>query len=244
MDTEALIEFDQVEAGYGNLRVLHKASFRAREGLITLLTGANGAGKSTAMKTLFGVIRPTSGDVRLRGRSIVGRTPRDMLELGMSYVPQDRSLFPSLSVYHNLELGGIMLPRKQLRPRIEEVLERFPRLRERVQSQASTLSGGERKQLEIARALLLRPDILLVDEPSIGLSPKIVGEVFDLLGRLAADGKTILVVEQNVRSALKVAHHAYGMELGRIVLDLPADSILDNPEFNRLLLGGHVADAA
>ena len=244
MGTEALIEFDQVEAGYGNLTILHKASFQVREGLITLLTGANGAGKSTAMKTLFGVIRPGGGDIRLRGQSIVGRTPRDMLELGMAYVPQDRSLFPSLSVYHNLELGGIMLPRKQLRTRIEEVLERFPRLRERVHSQASTLSGGERKQLEIARALLLRPEILLVDEPSIGLSPKIVGEVFELLGRLASDGKTILVVEQNVRSALKVAHHAYGMELGRIVLDLPAESILDNPEFNRLLLGGHVADAA
>ena len=244
MATESLIEFDNVEAGYGSLTILQKASLSVREGLITLLTGANGAGKSTALKALFGVIRATSGDIRLGGKSIVGHSPRNMLDLGMAYVPQDRSLFPGLSVYQNLELGGIMLPRKQIRARIEEVLERFPRLRERANSQACTLSGGERKQLEIARALLLRPSILLIDEPSIGLSPKIVGEVFDLLGKLAADGKTILLVEQNVRSALKVAHHVYGMEMGRILIDMPADGVMDDPAFTRLLLGGHVPEAA
>lgn len=240
MGTDALIEFDSVVAGYGNLTILQQASFSVREGMITLLTGANGAGKTTALKTLFGVIRPNSGDIRVNGKSTAGFTPRQMLDLGIAYVPQDRTLFPSLSVYHNLELGGITLPRKQIRERIEEVLERFPRIRERIQSQASTLSGGERKQLEIARALLLRPRIMLIDEPSIGLSPKIVSEVFELLGKLAAAGTTVLVVEQNVRSALKVSHHAYGMEMGRITLDLPADQILDNPDFNRLLLGGHV----
>ncbi len=240
MGTEALIEFDHVVAGYGNLTILQKASFSVREGMITLLTGANGAGKSTALKTLFGLIRPNSGDIRVNGTSTVGYTPRQMLDLGIAYVPQERTLFPSLSVYHNLELGAITLSRKEIRERIDEVLERFPRIRERIQSQSSTLSGGERKQLEIARALLLRPRIMLIDEPSIGLSPKIVSEVFELLGQLTVAGTTVLVVEQNVRSALKVAHHAYGMEMGAITLDLPADQILDNPEFNRLLLGGHV----
>ena len=241
MATDALIEFQDVVSGYGSLTILNQASFRVAEGSITLLTGANGAGKSTAVKTLFGMIQPSAGQVRVRGESVIGKTPRQMLAMGMAYVPQDRSLFPSLSVLHNLELGGITLPRREIRARVDEVLARFPRLAERIGSQASTLSGGERKQLEIGRALLLRPSILLIDEPSIGLSPKIVGEVFQLLQELAAAGTTVLVVEQNIRSALKVAHHAYAMEMGRIVIDLPADRMLDDPSFTRLLLGGHAA---
>lgn len=238
-----LIEFDKVVAGYGSLTILNEISFDIREGEITLMTGANGAGKSTMLKTLFGLVTPISGEIRLDGQSIVGRTPRELLDFGVAYVPQERTLFPSLSVYHNLELGGMILPRRQVNERIDEVLKLFPRLGERIGNQASTLSGGERKQLEIGRALLLHPRVLLIDEPSIGLSPKIVGEVFQLLRQLAASGTTVFVVEQNIRSALKVSDRALAMEMGRVVIDLPACEMLNDPSFNRLLLGGHVAAA-
>jgi branched-chain amino acid transport system ATP-binding protein len=142
-------------------------------------------------------------------------------------------------VQHNLELGGITLPRAARGPRIDEVLGRFPRLRERLKSQASTLSGGEQKQLEVGRALLLRPRVLLIDEPSIGLSPKLVQEVMSLLRQLADQGVTVLIVEQNVRTALKFADRALVLEMGRLALDRPAGQLLDDPNLNRLFLGGH-----
>ncbi len=158
-------------------------------------------------------------------------------------MPQGRNLFPGLTVLHNLELGGITLPRGVLADRIEEVFQRFPRLKERSGNQASTLSGGEQKQLEIGRALLLRPRVLLIDEPSIGLSPKISQEVLRLLRALTDAGTTILIVEQNVRSALAVADRALVLETGRLALDRPASALLDDPDLNRLFLGGHAPAA-
>jgi branched-chain amino acid transport system ATP-binding protein len=172
------------------------------------------------------------------GKDINGTPPRAMLDLGVAFVPQGRNLFGSLSVLHNLELGGITLPRKVIHERIPEVLERFPRLRERLHNQASTLSGGEQKQLEIGRALLLRPRVLLIDEPSIGLSPLISREVFRLLRELADGGTTVLMVEQNVRSALKFANRALVLEMGHLALDRPASELLNDPDLNRLFLGG------
>lgn len=233
------IEFDNVVAGYSpTLTILHELSFRARKGEITLLVGPNGAGKSTALKTLFGLLRPRGGDVRLEGESMLGRGPRDMLARGVAYVPQGRNLFGSLSVLHNLELGGITLQeRALLRERIGEVLARFPRLRERQANQASTLSGGEQKQLEVGRALLLRPRVILIDEPSIGLSPIISQDVFRLLRQLADGGTTVLMVEQNVRSALKYADRALVLEMGKLALDRPAGELLRDPDLNRLFLG-------
>jgi branched-chain amino acid transport system ATP-binding protein len=159
-------------------------------------------------------------------------------------VPQGRNLFGSLSVRHNLELGGITLPRAALGARIDEVLARFPRIRQRIDNQASTMSGGEQKQLEIGRALLLRPRVLLIDEPSIGLSPILVQEVMSLLRQLADAGTTVLMVEQNVRTALKYANRALVLEMGRLALDRPASSLLDDPDLNRLFLGGHARTAA
>jgi branched-chain amino acid transport system ATP-binding protein len=160
-----------------------------------------------------------------------------MLGKGVAFVPQGRNLFGSLSVLHNLELGGIIL-KKSLKERIAEVLERFPRIRERLANQASTLSGGEQKQLEIGRALLLRPRVLLIDEPSIGLSPLISQDVFKLLRALADAGATVLMVEQNVRSALAYADRALVLEMGRLALDRPAGELLQDPDLNRLFLGG------
>ena len=235
------IEFRQVVAGYSpTLTILNELSFDARDGEITLLIGPNGAGKSTALKTLFGLLAPRSGDIRLGGKSVAGTTPRAMLSQGVAFVPQGRNLFGSLSVLHNLELGGVTLPRRLLDERIGEVLARFPRIGERLRNQASTLSGGEQKQLEVGRALLLRPRVILIDEPSIGLSPLISQEVFRLLRTLADGGTTVLMVEQNVRSALKFADRALVLEMGRLALDRPASELLHDPNLNRLFLGGSV----
>jgi branched-chain amino acid transport system ATP-binding protein len=239
------IEFRQVVAGYSpTLTILDELSFVARDGEITLLIGPNGAGKSTALKTLFGLLTPRSGDIRLGGNSVAGTTPRAMLAAGVAFVPQGRNLFGSLSVLHNLELGGITLPRRLLDERMRDVLARFPRIRERLANQASTLSGGEQKQLEIGRALLLRPRVILIDEPSIGLSPLISQEVFRLLRSLADGGTTVLMVEQNVRSALKFADRALVLEMGRLALDRPASELLHDPHLNRLFLGGSARKAS
>ncbi|HEY5366450.1 MAG TPA: ABC transporter ATP-binding protein [Casimicrobiaceae bacterium] len=237
-----IIEFDNVVAGYTpSLTILNRTTLDARAGEITLLIGPNGAGKSTVLKTLFGMLVPRSGEVRFEGAPINGASQRALLARGIAFVPQGRNLFGSLSVRHNLELGGITLPRGELKGRIDEVLARFPRIRERIDNQASTLSGGEQKQLEIGRALLLRPRVLLIDEPSIGLSPKLVQEVMTLLRALSDAGTTVLMVEQNVRTALKYAHRALVLEMGRLALDRPASELLQHPDLNRLFLGGHAA---
>ncbi|HSU45237.1 MAG TPA: ABC transporter ATP-binding protein [Casimicrobiaceae bacterium] len=238
---EPIIVFDDVVAGYSpSLTILNGTTFDVRRSEITLLIGPNGAGKSTVLKTLFGMLTPRAGEIRFEGARINGRTPRELLAQGLAFVPQGRNLFASLSVRHNLELGGITLPRADLAGRIEEVLVRFPRIGERLDSQASTLSGGEQKQLEVSRALLLRPRVLLIDEPSIGLSPKLVQQVMTLLRALADAGTTVLMVEQNVRTALKYANRALVLEMGRLALDRPAAALLDDPDLNRLFLGGHV----
>ena len=242
--SERIIEFEHVSAGYSpSLTILNDLTLDARRAEITLLIGPNGAGKSTVLKTLFGLLVPRQGEIRFEGKSIGGRSPRSLLAEGIAFVPQGRNLFGSLSVRHNLELGGITLPRAELPGRIEEVLQRFPRIRERIDNQASTLSGGEQKQLEVGRALLLRPRVLLIDEPSIGLSPKLVQEVMTLLRRLADGGTTVLMVEQNVRTALKYADRALVLETGRLALDRPASELLGDPDLNRLFLGGAAQQA-
>ena len=238
------IEFREVVAGYSpTLTILNQLSFVARDGEITLLIGPNGAGKSTALKTLFGLLVPRSGSIALDGREIAGSAPRQMLAYGVAFVPQGRNLFGSLSVLHNLELGGITL-KSGLASRMDEVLARFPRIRERLQNQASTLSGGEQKQLEIGRALLLRPRVLLIDEPSIGLSPLISQEVFRLLRTLADGGTTVIMIEQNGKSALNFADRALVLEMGRLALERPAAQLLHEPDLHRLFLGGSVQRAA
>lgn len=240
----SLIELEGVVAGYGNLTILDELTLDARAAEITLLIGPNGAGKSTVLKTVFGMLTPRAGTLRFEGRPIGGKSPRELLGLGIAFVPQGRNLFPALSVRHNLELGGVTLPRKLLPRRIEAVLERFPRLRERIDNQASTLSGGEQKQLEIGRALLLEPRVLLIDEPSIGLSPKVSQDVFRLLRGLVDAGTTVLIVEQNVRSALAIANRAIALANGRRALDRPAAELLKDPNLNRLFLGGGPAPTA
>jgi branched-chain amino acid transport system ATP-binding protein len=245
MAAEKIIEFERVVAGYTpSLTILNELTLDARRGEITLLIGPNGAGKSTVLRTLFGMLVPRSGEVRFEGKRVNGKSQRDLLAEGIAFVPQGRNLFGSLSVRHNLELGGITLPRAELAGRIAEVLARFPRIKERIDNQASTMSGGEQKQLEVGRALLLRPRVILIDEPSIGLSPKLVQEVMMLLRELADAGTTVLMVEQNVRTALKYSNRALVLEMGRLALDRPASELLADPDLNRLFLGGHVQAAA
>jgi len=241
---ESIIEFDRVVAGYSpSVTILNELTLDARKAEITLLIGPNGAGKSTVLKTLFGMLIPRTGEIRFEGKRVNGKSQRELLAEGIAFVPQGRNLFGSLSVRHNLELGGITLPRRELAARIEEVLARFPRIRERIDNQASTMSGGEQKQLEVGRALLLRPRVLLIDEPSIGLSPKLVQDVFVLLRALTDAGTTVLMVEQNVRTALKYANRALVLEMGRLALDRAASELLGDPNLNRLFLGGHAPSA-
>jgi branched-chain amino acid transport system ATP-binding protein len=236
-----LITFDGVVAGYGALTILNELSFSVRQGEITLLIGPNGAGKSTVLKTLFGLAPPRAGAIRFKGRAVGGSTPAAMLRQGIAFVPQGRNLFASLSVRHNLELGAITLPPGQRKARFDEAIARFPHLQQRIDNQASTLSGGEQKQLEIARALQLRPDVILIDEPSIGLSPIVNQQVFALLRDLANGGATILMVEQNVRAALAVSDRVLLLESGRLMLDSPAGTLLDDPDLNRVFLGKTIA---
>ena len=238
------IEFDDVVAGYKDFMILNNLSFKVRRGSITLLLGPNGAGKSTVLKTLFGLLKPRQGRVLLDGQNISGASQKELLAKGIAFVPQGRNLFGQLTVFQNLELGGITLGTKLTHERIPEVLELFPRVKERLHSQASALSGGEQKQLEVGRALLLRPKVLLIDEPSIGLSPLVVRDVFKLLQKLAAEGTTILMVEQNVKSALKISDEAIALESGQLVLHKKASELLADPNIERLFLGGgHAAGA-
>ena len=238
--TTPCIEFKDVVAGYKDFMILNDLSFSVPTGSITLLIGPNGAGKSTVLKTLFGLLTPKKGHVYLNGEEITGSNQKDLLAKGIAFVPQGRNLFGQLSVYENLELGGITIGMKTTHERIPEVLEFFPRVKERMNSAASSLSGGEQKQLEIGRALLLRPKVLLIDEPSIGLSPIVVQDVFKLLRKLADQGTTVLMVEQNVKSALKYSDDAIALESGRLVLHQSAAEILADPEMDRLFLGASV----
>lgn len=245
MMSDTCIQFDDVVAGYKDFMILNNLSFTARTGSITLLIGPNGAGKSTVLKTLFGLLKPRQGRITLNGDDVTGADPKTLLARGIAFVPQGRNLFGNLSVYENLELGGITLGMKTTHERMPEVLEFFPRVKERLHSRASALSGGEQKQLEIGRALLLRPKVLLIDEPSIGLSPLIVQDVFRLLRRLAEQGTTVLMVEQNVKSALQYSDEAIALESGRLVLHKAAADILADPNMERLFLGGaHTAGVA
>jgi branched-chain amino acid transport system ATP-binding protein len=241
---DTCIEFVDVVAGYKDFMILNNLSFKAKRGTITLLLGPNGAGKSTVLKALFGLLKPRQGKILLDGVEVNGSSQKALLAQGIAFVPQGRNLFGQLSVFENLELGGITLGMKTTHERIPEVLEFFPRVKERMHSPAAALSGGEQKQLEIGRALLLRPKVILIDEPSIGLSPLVVQDVFKLLRRLADQGTTVLMVEQNVKSALKISDEAIALESGRLVLQKPASDLLADPNIERLFLGGAHTTAA
>jgi branched-chain amino acid transport system ATP-binding protein len=244
MAGESVLELDRVVGGYGQMTILNGTSFAVKRGAITTIIGPNGAGKSTVFKAIFGMLAVRSGRIALDGTDITNWTPRRMLEAGVIYVPQGRNIFPELSVLHNLELGAVAARGVPDMPaRVEAALGRFPALKAKARQQASTLSGGEQKQLEIARGLLLDPKMVLIDEPSIGLSPLMVAETFGILKDLRARGVTILMVEQNARSALEISDEAIVLELGQTRMQGPARQILEDPQVGQLFLGGVMKQA-
>jgi branched-chain amino acid transport system ATP-binding protein len=237
--TDAILEMIDVVAGYGKMTILHGTTFQVKRNTITTVIGPNGAGKSTAFKTIFGMLRAQSGGIRFDGDEITNLTPRDLIARGICYVPQGRNIFPELSVKHNLEFGGVVAPKGfDLAGRMEVAMERFPVLRRKANHQASTLSGGEQKMLEIARGLVLEPKLMLIDEPSIGLSPILVADLFQILKGLRDRGITILMIEQNAKRALENSDYGLVLELGRTRIADTAPAILADERIGRLFLGG------
>ena len=236
-----MLELKDLYGGYGKITILNGVSFSIPKGSITTVIGPNGAGKSTVFKAVFGLLNIHSGQVLLDGKDVTGSTPRQMIANGVTYVPQGRNVVPQLSVYHNLELGGITSPDPaKVRARIDQVMDQFPMLRQFRDRKAIELSGGQQKQLEVARALLLDPKLILIDEPSIGLSPNLVQEVFQTLIRLRDQGVTILMVEQNAKAALAMSDYGLVLELGQTRMHDEASKLLADPRVGQLFLGGHV----
>lgn len=238
---DIVLRMDGLAAGYGRMEILHDFELRLGRGQSLCLIGPNGAGKSTVLHTAFGFTRVFAGSVRTRGRDIT-RLPASarLRDAGLAYVLQDNSVFPDMTVEENLLMGGyLMRDRKALRQAVDRVLEKYPRLRARARSRAAVLSGGERRLLEISRALIMDPDVLLVDEPSIGLEPRFIDQVFDILGDLQhTEGKTILMVEQNAKKGLEFADIGYVLVSGQLAKAAPGPSLLDDDDVGRLFLGG------
>jgi len=241
---EPLLRLDSVFAGYGKMTILNRMSARIRRGAITTVIGPNGAGKSTMFKTVFGLLPVRAGSISFNGSDITNFSPRQMLDAGVVYIPQGRNIFPELNVRHNLELGGIALSDQARLPgRLAAIMQRFPMLHEKADTQASTLSGGQQKMLEIARGLLLDPKLILIDEPSIGLSPLMVQEVFAILQELRDKGVTIVLIEQNAKQALQMSDDALVLEQGQTRIQDIASNILSDPRIAQLFLGGGLAPA-
>jgi branched-chain amino acid transport system ATP-binding protein len=239
-----ILTLTDVVSGYGKMTILNGTTASIRRAAITTVIGPNGAGKSTMFKTIFGMLGARSGKIMFNGVDVTAFKPRQMLDAGVSYVPQGRNIFPELSVKHNLELGGVALSDQSVLPaRIEQMMARFAMLREKADAQASTLSGGQQKLLEIARGLLLEPKLMLIDEPSIGLSPLMVQEVFAIMTGLRDSGVSILLIEQNAKQALQVSDYGLVLEQGQTRIEATAKSVMDDPRVAQLFLGGGMAPA-
>ena len=233
-----MLKVDGLTVDYGRIRALKGISFEVPQGKIVTLIGANGAGKSTTLRAVSGLLRPAVGSIRFRGREIAGLEAHAIVGLGMSHVPEGRRIFPTLTVRENLELAGwTVRDRAAQRQRIEQAFQLFPRLKERMQQLGGTLSGGEQQMLAVARALVSGGELVLLDEPSMGLSPVLVEEIFRTIRQINAAGTTILLVEQNARKALAVADYAYVLEVGAIALEGPAQQLAANPKVKEAYLG-------
>ena len=233
-----MLELREVEVSYGNIRALKGISLRVAEGELVTLIGANGAGKSTTLKTISGLLRPKSGTLSYRGQPLGSLPPHKIVALGISHCPEGRHLFGRLTVTENLRLGAVQRPdHEEVRRDIDYVYKLFPVLKERNEQLAGTLSGGEQQMLAIGRALMSRPQLLLLDEPSLGLAPLLVRAIFDTIRQLKREGATILLVEQNARLALDIADRAYVMETGRVTLQGPAMELKHNPQVEHTYLG-------
>jgi branched-chain amino acid transport system ATP-binding protein len=235
------LEVEAIDAGYGRLGVLHGVSLTVSPGEMVAVVGANGAGKTTLLRAIDGILKPTAGSIRLHGEDITGTPTEKLAAKGLAHVPENRLVFPSLSVRDNLRLGGWSRPRQERKAqdRTEEALQMFPRLRPRLAQSAGSLSGGEQQMLAIGRALMSAPTVLILDEPSIGLAPKIVAEIMTVLGQLRTDrGIAVLLVEQNVRASFKIADRGIVMQRGRVVLEGSTAELLANNDVREVYFGG------
>ena len=235
-----LLEVKDLNVYYGAIHALQGVSFSVDEGEIVSLIGANGAGKSTTLKTVSGLLRPRVGDVLLRGESLKTMPAQDIVRRGVIHVPEGRKIFAPLTVQENLEMGAFTRKDKvEIRQNLERVFQSFPRLKERLSQFGGTLSGGEQQMLAIGRGMMARPKVLLLDEPSMGLAPILVEEIFSIIKEINAQGVAILLVEQNALMALSVANRGYVLETGRIVLEGTGQELLQNPQVMKAYLGGH-----
>jgi branched-chain amino acid transport system ATP-binding protein len=233
-----VLEFKDVYAGYASTEVLHGVSFSVREGHITTLIGANGAGKTTIMNCLMGIVIPTAGEISLWGKAITGLKPNDIVRKGLTLIPEGRHIFPQMTVMENLDMGAYLRNDKNgIKKDFEWVLQLFPAIKERLYQLAGTLSGGEQQMLAFGRALMAHPSILLMDEPSMGLAPIIVESIFNTILKIKEIGKTVLLVEQNAALALEIADEAYVVELGRIVLSGKGKELAVNQKVESAYLG-------
>jgi len=235
-----LLEVKDLNVYYGAIHALQGISFHVEEGEIVTLIGANGAGKSTTLKTISGLLHPRSGDVRLREQSLLSLAAQEIVRRGVIHVPEGRKIFAPLTVQENLEMGAFTRSDPaEIRQSMERVFRSFPRLKERLGQLGGTLSGGEQQMLAIGRGMMARPRLLLLDEPSMGLAPILVEEIFSIVQEINSQGVSILLVEQNALMALSVAHRGYVLETGRIVLEGTGQALLHNPQVQSAYLGGH-----
>ncbi len=239
-----ILTLRNIFAGYGGSDVLKGVNLDVEEGSITCIVGPNGAGKSTVLRAVSGLIKPRLGDVVYKGKSISGLSPRQILSLGIVQVPQNHSLFPAISVRENVRMGAFMLnDRALVERRLAQIEEVFPIVKERAKDKAASLSGGQQRLVEFARCLMLEPSLILLDEPSMGLDPHTLKLVFERIGSMHGSGRTILLVEQNVRAGLGIATQGIVMESGKVRLEGTHQQILDNPQIGRLYLGGTLSEA-
>jgi ABC-type branched-subunit amino acid transport system ATPase component len=231
-----VLKAEDITAGYTEVDILHHVGIRVKSGEIVSVIGPNGAGKSTLLKTIFGILRPREGSVTLKDQDITGLKPDKIVRKGISYVPQVDNIFPSMTIQENMEMGAFVRD-DDYSQRMDEIYELFPILKERKKQKAGQLSGGQRQMVAMGRALMLNPQVLLLDEPSAGLAPLLVSTIFEKIKEINASGVAMIIVEQNARQALKMAHYGYVLAMGRNVLDDDGDSLLDNEEVGRLYLG-------
>ncbi len=233
-----MLRVENVSAGYGNINVLNQIDLAVSEGEIVTLIGSNGVGKSTTLRTISGLIRPTEGSIRFCDQNISQVSPHKIVEMGISHVPEGRNVFPRLTVRENLEIGAYTRrDQHEIREDYKMVMETFPQLAQRQRQTAGTLSGGEQQMLAMGRALMSRPRLLLLDEPSMGLAPLVVLGIFEIIKEVNRQGTTILLVEQNAQVALQTAHRGYVMETGRIILNDSAKALLQNDQVRKAYLG-------
>lgn len=232
-----ILSVEDIISGYTKVDILYKVNIRVESGQIVSIIGPNGAGKSTLLKTIFGILNPRNGKVKLRGEDITGLKPDKIVQKGISYVPQVDNVFPSLTIRENLEMGAFIRNDDYSR-RIEDIYTLFPVLKDKYNQKANQLSGGQRQMVAMGRALMLDPGLLLLDEPSAGLAPRLVSMIFEKITEINESGVAIIIVEQNAREALKMADHGYVLAMGKNVLDDTGDALLTNEEVGRLYLGG------